>query len=132
MAVLYDASGREVPLRASDTAVVAQPAANLGATLTLPAAGVGLYHYITSIRIGRSATAALVGSAALSVTTTNLGGIAWRLGNAMSIGGSVRDVELSPTTPMRSAAPNVATTIVLPVPGAAVLWDALVTYFSAP
>lgn len=107
-----------------------QPAANTGGTLTLAAAGAGLFHYLTSVRIGRTATAALAGTALLSITTTNLGGVAWRVGNLMAAGGTQRDVELAADPPFRSAVANTASTIVLPAPGAAVTWDLLVTYFT--
>lgn len=110
---------------------ISQPAANAGATLTLAAPAAGLRHYITSIRIGRSATAALAGTALLSITTTNLNGLAWRVGNAMAAGGTQRDVELAPDYPIAAAVAATATTIVVPVPGAAVAWDIAVTYYVA-
>lgn len=108
------------------------PAANTGGTITLPAVA-GQFHYITSITIGRSATAALTGNATLSITTTNLpGSLQFRVGNAMVAGGTQRDVELMMSdTPLKSSVANTATTIVLPTPGAAVLWGVIVTYFTA-
>lgn len=109
-----------------------QPAANTGVTLTLPAAGAGLFHYIQSIRIVRTSTAALAGAAKLAITTTNLGGRLWDVGNAMAAGGTQIDVAEVWPSPLRSAAANVATTIVFPAPGLAVLWTAEVVYFTGP
>lgn len=112
--------------------VIQQPAANTGATLTLAAGGAGLFHYITHIRIERSATAALAGTASLAITTTNLNGLAWKVGNLMAAGGTQIDVDQDFTVPIRSAAANTATTIVLPAPGLAVLFSAWVYYHVAP
>lgn len=123
----YAIYSRPVP---STLAVTVTAAANTGATLTLPAPGAGQFHYITSLQISRNATAALVGSATLVITSTNLpGALAWSVGNAMAAGGTQRDVELAPTTPLKSSAANTATTIVMPIPGAAVLWRAVATYY---
>ena len=105
-------------------------AANNGATITLPSGGTGLYIYITNIHISRNATAALAGTATLVITSTNLpGNPAWSVGNAMIAGGSQLDLNYSPTTPLRSTAPGTAVTIVMPVPGAAVLWRGNCSYY---
>lgn len=107
--------------------------ANAVATATLPAAGAGLFHFITHISIRRVATAALAGAAILAVTTTNLGGRSWRTGNQASItvstfdGGLLLDQEY--VHPLQSAAANTATTIVAPAAGAAVSWQIVVDYF---
>lgn len=111
-------------------AITVTAAANAGATLTLPAAGVGLFHYITGLYIARTATAALAGSATLIITTTNLPGtMAFSVGNAMVAGGTQRDVELQPAQAIKSLLANTATTFVMPVPGAAVLWRAYCFYY---
>ena len=116
----------------STLAVTATAAADTGFTLTLPAAGAGLFHYITAIEIMRASTAALAGTAVLLVTTTNLpGSPVWSVGNAMAAGGTQRDEDFSPTTPLKSSVANTATTFVFPAPGAAVLWRANVTYYTA-
>lgn len=104
-------------------------AANTGGTLTLPAI-TGESHYILSIQITRVATAALAGSAVIDITTTNLGGLNWKVGNAMAAGGTQVDVELAPSFPIQSAAPGTASTIVFPAPGAAVTWSVNVTYYT--
>lgn len=105
-------------------------AANNGATLTLAAPGAGLFHYLTGIEITRNATAALAGTATLVITTTNLpGSLAWSVGNAMSAGGTQPDVKLDFSHPIKSSVANTATTIVAPVPGAAVLWRINAYYY---
>lgn len=105
-------------------------AANTGITVTLPAAGTGLYHYITAIEITRNATAALAGTATLVITTTNLpGALAWSVGNAMAAGGTQIDISRDFSVPLKSSVDNTATTIICPAPGAAVLWCANVFYY---
>jgi len=118
-------------LARGDSSAILQPAANTGGTLTLSAPGAGLRHYLTSVHLMRGATAALAGSATLSITTTNLGALGWRVGNAMAAGGTQPDVSLVWPQGYKSAAQNTASTIVLPAPGLAVLWSLLVTYFVA-
>lgn len=139
----YTSGNVTVALRASaaDHAVYARPipstlhitataAANTGATATLPAAGAGLYHYITNINLMRNATAALAGTATLIHTSTNLpGSPAWSVGNAMIAGGTETDLDYTPTTPLRSLVPNTATTVVMPAAGLAVLNRVNVSYY---
>ncbi len=128
---LKGTSGFDV-LEVSTLAVTNTAAANTGVTLTLPAAGSGLFHYITHIHISRNATAALAGTATLVITTTNLpGSLAWSVGNAMVAGGTQNDVVLALTSPLKSSAANTATTIVAPAPGAAVLWRLNAFYYTA-
>lgn len=112
--------------------VEVKSAANTGITITLAAAGAGLFHYITHIRLGRASTAALAGAATLDYTSTNLNG--WRItvGNAMAAGGTQIDHDQDYATPLRSAAANTATTIVLPAMGAAVLGQGFVHYYTGP
>lgn len=102
--------------------VTVTAAANTVATITLPAAGAGMFHYITYLNVMRNATAALAGSATLIHTTTNLpGSPAWSVGNAMVAGGQTVDVDLQPANPIKSLVANTATTIVMPAAGLAVL-----------
>lgn len=123
----YHTYARLVP---STLHVTATAAANTAVTATLPAPGQGLHHYITSIDLTRNATAALAGSATLIHTTTNLpGNPAWSVGNAMAAGGTQRDVDYRPTTPLKSLTANTATTIVMPAAGAAVLNRINVSYY---
>lgn len=112
----------------SNLVVTGTAAANTGLTITLPLVA-GQFHYIDRIEIVRTATAALTGSATLVVTTTNLpGSLAWSFGNAMTAGGTQRDLDATFAVPLKSSSSGVATTIVMPVPGAAVLWRCNVYY----
>lgn len=114
----------------SSLSVVVDGAANAIATLTLPAGGAGLFHYITHLDIRRQATAALAGTALLSVTSTNLPG-SWtcRVGNAMVAGGTQIDVSESFPSPLKCSAANTNTTIVGPAAGAAVSWSIRAHYY---
>lgn len=124
----YDAAGFE--LQKPVSILTGTAAANGALTITLPAAGSGLFHYITRIEINRTATAALAGTATLVVTSTNLpGNPAWSFGNAMAAGGTQSDLNAPIWPPLKSSVANTATTIVMPAPGAAVLWRANVYYF---
>lgn len=124
IAIAYD---KPIP---STLHVTATAAANAAATATLPAAGAGLFHYITHISITRNATAALAGTATLIHTTTNLpGNPAWSVGNAIIAGGTEKDVEYAPTTPLKSSVANTATTVVAAAAGAAVLARVNVSYY---
>lgn len=122
--------------RSADLSVTVTGGANAIATATLPAAGAGLFHYITGLSIRRVATAALAGGAILTVTTTNLGGRAWRTGNQASITVATFDggvlLERVFANPLKSAVANTPTTIVCPAAGAAVSWHVVVDYFTAP
>lgn len=100
-------------------------------TVTLPAAGAGLFHYITAIEIMRVATAAVAGSAVLGVTTTNLpGSLAWSFGNAIAIGTTQIDERIALAAPLKSSVANTATTIVAPAPGTGVQWRINVFYYT--
>jgi hypothetical protein len=122
--ILY---GRQIP---ATLHVTATGAANTAVTATLPAAGPSLFHYITSIEITRNATAALAGTATLIHTSTNLpGSPAWSVGNNIIAGGTERDVNYTPTAPLKSLAANTATTIVAAAAGAAVLSRVNVSYY---
>jgi hypothetical protein len=110
--------------------VTATAAANTAATATLPAAGAGLFHYITHIQIVRNATAALAGTATLIHTSTNLpGNPAWSVGNAMAAGGTQIDLDLQLAQPLKSLLANTNTTIVAAAGGAAVLNRVNVGYY---
>jgi ABC-type glycerol-3-phosphate transport system substrate-binding protein len=107
-------------------------AANAAVTLTIPAPGAGLSIYLTSIQIVRAATAALAGTAVLTVTTTNLpGNPVFTMGNAMVAGGTQTDVAMTYDSPIKASASATAVTFVAPVPGAAVLWRLQATYYVA-
>lgn len=106
--------------------------ANTALTITLPAGGAGIFHYITHIRIARISTAALAGSAVLTFTSTNLNGKTWATGNAAAAGVTNNDVDQMHTVPIKSQVANTATTIVAPACGAAVLSRIEVDYYTGP
>jgi len=121
--------------KASDLNQTVTGGVNAIATATLPAVA-GQFHYITHINIRRVATAALAGGAILAVTTTNLGGRSWRTGNVASITADTMDaallIDADFASPLKSAVANTATTIVCPAAGAAVSWQIVVDYYTAP
>jgi len=117
---------RNIPSNLHITAV----ASAATATATLPAAGAGMFHYITNINIARATTAAVVGSALLTHTSTNLPGTpAWTAGNAIAIGQSIIDLDYTPTTPLKSLVANTNTTIVAANSGAGVSGRVNVSYY---
>lgn len=123
------AGGVVVSTRKALLPAVVNGTANASATLTIPAGGAGNYAYITRLRIVRVATAALAGSAALNISTTNLGGRTWTVGNAMAAGGTQIDLDADFTVPLRGAVSNTGCTVVMPAPGAAVSWYASADYY---
>ncbi len=117
---------------ASTLAITALSTANTQVTATLPAVA-GQFHYITAINVTRTCTAALTGTAALAITTTNLPGtLAYTAGNACAVGSTNNDLALYPNTPLKSSVVNTATTVVCPAAGAAVVCRISVLYFAAP
>lgn len=102
-------------------------------TLTVPAGGVGLFHYFTRINIRRYAAAVLTAAATPIVcTSTNLPGTrTFKIqADAAAIGVGNPEPPLEPSNPIRSSVSNTATTIVMPaITG--VLWFAEVDYYLA-
>ena len=124
-------TGHTQRLQSTTLAVTVTAAANTAATATLPAVA-AQFHYITGIEIIRTSTAALAGTATLVVTTSNLpGALAWSFGNAMAAGATQRDLLITFPNPIKSSVVNTATTVVMPAPGAAVLWRANIYYYTA-
>lgn len=118
-------------LEPSTLAISTLGTANAITTATLPAPGVGLFHYITSVTVTRinGTAAAVVGTALLSITTTNLpGALAWSSGNAMAVGESKIDVVETWPNGLKSTTANTATTIVAPAGGAGIQHRIVVTY----
>lgn len=116
------------------------PAANTGATITLPAGGAGLFHYITNFQctIAMNPATAQTGAAPVFVTTTNLPGTpAWAVpicGNAIASTGGLSAAgyvvtDTSWANPLKSSVANTATTFVLPAPGAACTIRGNVQYY---
>jgi hypothetical protein len=112
---------------ASNFAACAVGTAAQSLTITLPAAGAGLFHHIDAIELTLFSTAARTGSATpVTVSSANLGGYGLTFASAAVIG-SVERYALSSDRPVRSAVANTATTITLPaVTGA--LWRYNVIY----
>lgn len=106
--------------------------AGTAVTATLPAAGAGLFHYITRINIIKYASAALAGSATPTVvTTTNLpGSLAWTTPTALAIGTNY-ETDIQSTSPIKATAANTATTIVCPLV-TSLIWRVNVYYYTAP
>jgi hypothetical protein len=121
-----------VQQRAAILVVSTTGAASAAVTATLPAAGAGLFHYITRINIMKYATAALTGSATpIVVTSTNLpGSVAWTTPTALAIG-TQYETDVQGSSPLKSLVANTATTIVAPIHTSA-LWRINVYYYTAP
>lgn len=116
------------------------PAVNTAGTITLPAAGAGLFHYITNFQatLAMNPATAQTGAAAVFITTTNLPNTpAWAVpicGNgAASVGGlssaGLVIADTSWSNPMKSSVANTATTFVCPAPGTACQLRANVQYY---
>jgi hypothetical protein len=105
-------------------------AAATAMTVTIPAAGVGLYHMIHQIKIWgiNKTVAAVAPTAAIDITTTNLNAIAWQNVNDFAAWTKKPLVDMDIENGMRSQAANTATTIVIPSLGAGVSSEALVLY----
>jgi hypothetical protein len=119
--------------RAATLHVTATAAVNTAVTLTLPAAGAGLFHYITSIQLVK--LYAVVGTAAATgviVTSTNLpGNPSWTTEQAAGgLGTAPVVISYQPTTPLKSSVANTATTLVAPLQ-AQTIWRWNVSYFTA-
>lgn len=114
--------------KALTLAISSVGAAAAAVTVTLPAAGAGLFHYIDTIEITLFNSAARTGSATpVTVTSTNLpSAVAWTFPSAGVIG-AVDRYALSSNRPLRSATANAATTIVCPAT-TGVVWRVNVTY----
>ena len=110
--------------------VTATAATGVAATASLPAAGAGLFHYITAIDIQLYATAARTGGATpVIVTTTNMpGSPAWNFPTAQAIGAIDRyDVPLM--TPLKSSVANTISTVAAPIATTG-LWRINVGYYT--
>lgn len=113
-------------------AVTALSVAATTVTATLPLVA-GQFHYITRILIVRSCTTAIVGTALLAVTTTNLpGSLAFTSGNACAVGSTNTDATMGFLSPLKSSVVGTATTIVAPSAGAAGIYRITVFYYAAP
>lgn len=130
--VASDQSPINVEMRSSTLRVTATGAVNNAVTATLPAAGAGLFHYITRIELVKLyATAGTASGAGVIVTSTNLpGNPAWTTEQLASPAGTVAKVILEESqAPLRSSAANVATTFVAPAQ-AQTIWRWNISYYT--
>lgn len=122
----------KVSSHAADLAVTATGTVGNPVTLTLPAAGIGIYHFITRLSIVRFN--GLTGSAVATpwtVTTTNLpGALAIAISGSGGNPGDMYEQVVNITAPLRSAVANTATTIITPV-ATALLWRVTAFYYTA-
>lgn len=109
--------------------LTATGAAAAAVTLTIPAAGAGLFHYINWIRIEHFATALLVAAAApVIVTTTNLPGTpSFNFRADAAAQGTLTEKVVNNDMPIRSSAANTNTTVVCPAT-TSVIWRATASY----
>lgn len=119
--------------KACDLSVTNTGASGAAVTLTLPAAGAGLFHFIDRIIIQRFAAAALTAAATpVVVTSTNLpGSRAFSVPADAALQGTIATEIIEPARPMRSSAANTATTIVAPIVTGG-LWRLTADYDVAP
>jgi hypothetical protein len=106
---------RPVP---SQLHVTATAAVNTGSTATLGAAGAGLFHYITRIQLVKLySVVGVAAGAGVIITSTNLpGNPSWTTEQLASPAGTAAKVidEIYHGNPLKSSAPNTATTLVAP------------------
>lgn len=132
-----DAAGRTMVREQAVLIATTISAANAAVTLTIAAAGAGLFHYITSIEIinvNPTATAIAGSAVTLSYTSTNIPGApAWTAGNALAAGAEkVVERITYPPGGIKTTTAATATTIVAPAIGAGGVCRITVTYFIAP
>ena len=113
--------------------VTGTAAAGAALTLTMPSPGAGLRAYLTYLRIGRFAAAALTaGAAPVVVTTTNLpGSVAFSIPADASPAGELFAYQEDFAYPIAASAMATATTIVCPAT-TGVIWRATAGYYIAP
>lgn len=132
-------SNRLPVVAAVSSSVTSVGTANTALTVTIPASGVGTqFTHISAIYITRAngATASVAGTAAASITTTNIPGpLQFRYSDAGLAAATVETGLLfQKAIPIKTITANTATTIVLPAPGATattVYWLVTVDYFYA-
>lgn len=109
--------------------LTATGAAAAAVTLTIPAAGAGLFHYINWIRIEHFASALLTAAAApVIVTSTNIPGTpSFNFRADAAPQGTLTEKVIANEMPIRSITANTATTIVCPAT-TGVIWRATASY----
>jgi hypothetical protein len=128
--IASDQSNVPVVLAPNVLGVTATAAAGTAVTLTLPAVA-GQFHYIDRVRIQMYSTAARTGSATpVLVTTTNIPGTpVWDFPTATAIG-TITDIQIDCSAPIKSSVVNTATTIVCPAT-TSVIWRVIGFYYTA-
>jgi len=130
----------DAQLRASRVPIIEAPSTNgvtvtaaaaAIATCTLPAAGVGLFHYITRVEVVLYNTVARVGGVTpVIVTSTNIPGTpAFTFPSAGAVGTTETRVLELDAAPIRSSVANTATTVVGPAT-ASIIWRINVSYYT--
>ena len=117
---------------ASTLHVTATAAVNTAATATLPAAGAGLFHYITRIELIKLySVLGVAAGAGVIITTTNLpGGPAFTTEQLASVAGTVVQViDYSYAKPLKSSVANTSTTFVAPLQ-LQTIWRWNVSYYT--
>lgn len=97
--------------------VTATAAVNTGATCTLPAAGAGLFHYITSFELVKLySVIGVAAGAGVIITSTNLvGNPAWTTEQVVgAVGSAPKVISTALDAPLKSSVANTATTFVAP------------------
>jgi hypothetical protein len=106
--------------------------ANTATTLTIPAAGAGLFHQLTKliVRAFNESASAIAASAVLNITTGNLPGtLNFRASNDFPAWAMRELVRLDfDAAPLRSSAANTNTTVLVPALGAGVRAEILAVY----
>jgi hypothetical protein len=122
----------QVVQKPSPLLVNVRTAVNAGGTVTLPAAGAGVFHYITAIQIRKLYNVVGVAAGAgVNITTTNLpGGLQFLTEQNASPAGTVAlVVDLELNSPIKSSVANTATTVVAPAQ-LQTIWDMNVWYYA--
>lgn len=120
----------DLTTQVADFTVTATAAVSTAVNANLPAAGIGTYHYITSIIIQKFATAALTaGAAPIICTQNNLKGFSPNTdARALVQGELINCYQQDFTIPLKSQSSNTTTLIAVPaVTGA--IYKVIVTYF---
>lgn len=112
--------------------VTATAVVNTALTATLPAAGAGLFHYITSLELVKLySVVGIANGAGVIITTTNMVAMTFTTEQLASVAGTATTViKEEPATPFRSAVANTATTFVAPAQ-LQTIWRWNVRYFTA-
>jgi hypothetical protein len=119
---------------ASNLWITATAAVNTAVTATLPAAGAGQFHYITSIELVKAySVVGVAAGAGVTITSTNMpGGPAWTTEQLASPAGTrVKVIQHAPCLPLKSLVANTATTFVA---GAQLqtIWRWNISYYTGP